>query len=163
VDCVVRIAQSIIRPDMNRRCDFARRRFNAPNGAGRLQGVSHLDAEINVHYHAADFWVVIEEQIVTGTRSIVGFQEGPNLIECGLPCPGNAAARYVGPDTMPILVRRNAGLAEVHLRRRLQHGNSNLYPFAVALIDNGITLKRKRHLGRSRFRRRCGLHGVSCP
>jgi hypothetical protein len=77
-------------------CDFARRRFDAPNGAGRLKAVSHLDSKIYVHDRTADLWVMIEEQIVTGTQSIVGFQEGPNLIECGLPRPGNAAARCAG-------------------------------------------------------------------
>ena len=67
------------------------------------------------------------------------------------------------PDPMPIRVRSNAGVAEVHSHRCLQHGNPNLYPLVVALIDNGITHDRNRHLGCSGFRRGCGLHGVPCP
>src|SRR6267143_6177317 len=83
---------------MNRPCDLTSRGLDASDLAPRFEPARHLDTEVDVHSLIPTYWVVIEEQVVSGIQFASRFQKRPHLIESRLPYSGDIADGHFGPD-----------------------------------------------------------------
>src|SRR6516164_7521023 len=83
---------------MNCPCDLTSRRLDASDVALPFERAFHLDTEVDIHRLVPTFWVVIEEQVVSGAQFAIRFQERPHSIERPLPYSGDIADGHRGPD-----------------------------------------------------------------
>src|SRR6266700_7354868 len=83
---------------MNCPCDLTSRRLYALDVALPFERARHLDTEVDIHRLIPTFWVVIEEQVVSGAQLAIRFQVRPHLIERRLPCSGDIADGHCSSD-----------------------------------------------------------------
>ncbi len=98
MDRIVGVYQPIIRAKMNCTGDIARRSFNTPDVALRLEPTRYLDAEINHHRLIAALRMVIKKQIVPWAQFLVGAQECPDFIKSWFPSSGDITDPHGSSD-----------------------------------------------------------------
>jgi hypothetical protein len=86
-------------------CDLTSRRLDASDVALRFERAHHLHSEVDIHRLIPTFWVVVEEQVVSGFQFASSFQKRPHLIESRFPCSGDIADWHRVPDCCHQLYR----------------------------------------------------------